>query len=166
MDPVPVSSARRASAVSCSKGAAAAFRTASLAIASCGSVAPACDLDILLRARAGSRAVNCGRVALGAPSMTTDQCVADQGAAGAPFYAHYEVQGIDSRVAFGVVRDQSGQTSVLLWDSDPSGGSGAPARITEYVCGGDPPVRTQLTDPGSPTVAGCTVTTSTDPACG
>ena len=82
--------------------------------------------------------------------MTTDQCVADQGAAGAPFYAHYDVQGIDSRVAFGVVRDPSGQTSVLLWDSDPSGGSGAPGRITENVCGGDPPVQTQLTDPGSP----------------
>ncbi len=158
MDPVAVSPARTASMV--------ALVTASLALVGCGSAAPACDLDTLLRARAGARAVDCGRVTLGAPSMTTDQCVADQGAAGAAFYAHYDVQGIDSRVAFGVVRDPSGQTSVMLWDSDPSGGSGAPARITEYVCGGDPPVQTQLTDPGSPTVAGCTVTTSTDLACG
>jgi len=98
--------------------------------------------------------------------MTADQCVADQSAAGAPFFAHYDVQGIDSRVAFGVVRDPNGQTSVLLWDSDPSGGSGAPARITEYVCGGDPPVQTQLTNPGAPTAAECTVTISTDLACG
>jgi hypothetical protein len=166
MGRVPVSIARRAGAVPCSKIAAAALLTASLRLASCGSAAPACDLDILLRARAGARAVNCGRVAVGAPSMTTDQCVADQGAAGAPFYAHYDVQGIDSRVAFGVMRDEMGKTSVLLWDSDPSGGSGAPARITEYVCGGDPPVQTQLSDPGSATVAGCTVTTSTGLACG
>jgi hypothetical protein len=166
MDPVPVSAARRACAGPRSKVAAAALLTASLALASCGSGAPACDLDTLLRARAGAHAINCGRVALGASSTTTDQCVADQGAAGAPFYAHYDVQGIDSRGAFGVLRDESGQTSVLLWDSAPSGGSGAPARITEYVCGGDPPVQTQLTEPGSPVVVGCTVTTSSNLACG
>ncbi len=158
MDPVTVGSARTAFM--------AAVLTASIALAGCGSATPSCDLDTLLRARAGARAVDCGRVAVGAPSMTADQCVADQSTAGAPFFAHYDVQGIDSRVAFGVVRDPNGQTSVLLWDSDPSGGSGAPARITEYVCGGDPPVQTQLTNPGAPTAAECTVTISTDLACG
>jgi hypothetical protein len=158
MDPVTGSGARTA--------CLAAVVTASIALGSCGSAAPACDLDTLLHARAGARAVDCGRVAVGASSVTTDQCVADQNAAGTSFYAHYDAQGIDSRVAYGVVRDPNGQTSVLLWDSDPSGGSGAPARVTEYVCGGDPPVQTQLTDPGSFGVVGCTVTTSTDLACG
>ena len=81
-------------------------------------------------ARAGARRGQLRPRRPGAPSTATDQCIADQGAAGAPFYAHYDVQGIDSRVALGVVRDPNGQTSVLLWDSDPSGGSGAPARIT------------------------------------
>jgi hypothetical protein len=64
-----------------------------------------------------------------------------------------------------VVRDPQGQTSVLLWDSDPSGGSGAPARITESVCGGDPPVQTPMTSPGTFPVVSCTVEVSTDLAC-
>lgn len=145
---------------------ALAVLLASIALAGCGSSAPACDLDTLLRARARAGAVDCGRVAVGASSTTVDQCVADQSAAGAPFFAHYDAQGIDSQVAYGVVRDPNGQTSVLLWDSDPSGGSGSPARITEYVCGGDPPVQTQLTNPGTNAAADCTVATSTDLACG
>ena len=61
--------------------------------------------------------------------------------------------------------DPQGQTSVLLWDSDPSGGSGAPARITESVCGGDPPVQTPLTRPDGSPVVSCTVEVSTDLAC-
>ena len=137
-----------------------------IAMAGCGSSSPACDLDALLRRRAGAGAVDCGHVAVGAASSATDQCIADRGTAGTSFFARYDVQGIDSRVAFGVVRDPNGQTSVLLWDSDPSGGSGAPARVTEYVCGGDPPVQTQLTNPGSSVVVACTVVTSTDLACG
>lgn len=166
MDPLTMIPAALARAAGRSKIAVAVVLTASLALAGCGSATPACDLDSLLRARAGAGAVNCGRVAVGAPSMTTDQCVADQSAAGAPFFAHYDVQGIDSRVAFGVVRGPNGQTSVLLWDSDPSGGSGAPARVTEYVCGGNPPVQTQLTNPASSAAADCTAVTSTDLACG
>ena len=134
-----------------------------LTLSGCGS--STCDLDAVLRGRAGAGAVDCGHVAVGAPTTTTDQCIADQTAAGATFFAHYDVQGTDSRVAFGVVRDPRGQTSVLLWDSDPSGGSGAPGRITESVCGGDPPVQTPLTRTGGLPVVGCTVETSTDLVC-
>jgi len=137
----------------------------SIAVAGCGSSSPACDLDALLRRRAGAGAVDCGHVAIGASTTATDQCIADQSAAGTPFFARYDVQGIDSRVALGVVREPQGQTSVLLWDSDPSGGSGAPARITESVCGGDPPVQTPLTRPDGSPVVSCTVEVSTDLAC-
>jgi hypothetical protein len=137
----------------------------SIAVAGCGSSSPACDLDALLRRRAGTGAVDCGHVAIGASTAASDQCIADQGAAGTPFFARYDVQGIDSQVALGVVRDPQGQTSVLLWDSDPSGGSGAPARITESVCGGDPPVQTPLTRPDGFPVVSCTVEVSTDLAC-
>ena len=136
-----------------------------IATAGCGSSSAVCDLDALLRRRAGAGAVDCGHVAIGASSAATDQCIADQTAAGTPFFAHYDEQGIDSRVALGVVRDPQGQTSVLLWDSDPSGGSGAPARITESVCGGDPPVQTPMTNPDGFPVVSCTVETSTDLAC-
>jgi len=136
----------------------------SIAAASCGSPA-GCDLDAVLRRRAGAGAVDCGHVAVGAPTTTADQCIADQTAAGTPFFAHYDVQGIDSRVALGVVRDPQGRTSVLLWDSDPSGGSGVGAQITETVCGGEPPVQTQLNHPGGFPVVSCTVETSTNLVC-
>jgi hypothetical protein len=136
-----------------------------IAVAGCGSSSPACDLDALLRQRAGAGADDCGHVAIGASTAATDQCIADRSAAGTPFFAHYDVQGIDSRVALGVVRDPQGQTSVLLWDSDPSGGSGAPARITESVCGGDPPVQTPLTRSDGFPVVSCTIEVSTDLAC-
>jgi hypothetical protein len=136
----------------------------SIASSGCGS-SPACDLDALLRRRAGAGAVDCGHVAVGSPTAATDQCIADRSAAGTPFFARYDVQGIDSRAALGVVRDPQGGTSVLLWDSDPSGGAGAPARITESVCGGDPPVQTPLTRHDGFPIVGCTATTSTDLAC-
>jgi len=137
----------------------------SIAVAGCGSSSPACDLDALLRRRAGAGAVDCGHVATGASTAATDQCIADHDAAGTPFFARYDEQGLDSRGALGVVRDPQGQTSVLLWDSDPSGGSGAPPRITESVCGGDPPVQTPLTRPDGSPVVSCTVEVSTDLAC-
>jgi hypothetical protein len=136
-----------------------------IAGAGCGSSSPACDLDALLRRRAGGGAIDCGHVAVGAASAVTDQCIADRSVAGTPFFARYDVQGVDSQVALGVVRDPQGQTSVLLWDSDPSGGSGAPAKISESVCGGDPPVQTPLTRPGGLLVVSCTVEVSSDLAC-
>jgi len=142
-----------------------ALLAGAIAVAGCGSSSPACDLDALLRRRAGAGAVDCGHVGIGAATAATDQCIADRSAAGTPFFARYDVQGIDSQVAMGVVRDPRGQTSVLLWDSDPSGGSGAPAQISESVCGGDPPVQTPLTRPDGFPVVGCTVLVSSDLAC-
>jgi hypothetical protein len=138
----------------------------------CGSSDGACDLDALLRQRAGAGAVNCGQVAVGGSTTATDQCIADQTARGGTFHAHYDVQGIDSRVALGAFRDAAGHASVLLWDSDPSGGGNAGARIIESVCGGDPPIHTSLTRPnagaGTPvgTPVSCAVEVSSRLACG
>ena len=136
-----------------------------VAVSGCGSAA-GCDLDHQLRVRAGRSAVDCGQVAVGASTATTDDCVAAQTQAGMPFFARYDVQGIDSRGAYGVVRDPTGRTSVFVWDSDPSGGDGVGARITETVCGGVPPVQTQASGGPAFPVVGCTVETSTDPVCG
>ena len=113
----------------------------------CGGPGTACDLDSLLRQRAGAAAVDCGRVSKGVPSTATDQCIADQTARAAPFHARYDLQGVDSEVVLGVVRDAAGRASILLWDSDPSGGSNVGAQITETVCGGAPPILTRITDP-------------------
>jgi hypothetical protein len=134
------------------------------ASAGCGS-SPSCDLDGTIRRRAGAGAVDCGHVTVGAATTATDQCIADQTARGVPFFARYDLQGIDSRTAIGVVRDPGGRSAVMLWDSDPSGGSNVGAQISESFCDGDPPIQTPLTNPsGFPPVT-CTVETSSDLVC-
>jgi hypothetical protein len=134
--------------------------------AACGSSGSACDLDAFLRQRAGAGAVSCGRVAVGASTAAADQCIADQTAASHAFYARYDVQGIDSRVALGAVRDAAGRSAVLQWDSDPSGGGNAGARILEMVCDGDPPIQTSATRPGGAVEIACTVVVDSRLACG
>jgi hypothetical protein len=54
--------------------------------------------------------------------------------AGRPFYLRQDLQGIDSEVAEYYVFDGSGSMYRLLWDSDPSGGSGVGAHITQQQC--------------------------------
>jgi hypothetical protein len=132
----------------------------------CGSSGGACDLDALLRQRAGAGAVSCGRVAVGAPSAETDRCIADQTASGRAFYARYDVRGIDSRGALGALRDAAGRASVLQWDSDPSGGGNDGARIIEIVCSGDPPIQTPATRPEAVMEISCTVAVDSHLACG
>jgi hypothetical protein len=134
--------------------------------AGCGSSGTACDLDAWLRQRAGAGAVSCGRVAVGASTADVDRCIADQTSAGHAFYARYDVQGIDSRVALGALRDAAGRASVLQWDSDPSGGGNAGARIIEAVCSGDPPIQTPTTRPGAAIAISCTVVVDSRLACG
>jgi hypothetical protein len=136
-----------------------------LANQGCGSSA-SCDLDQLLRQRAGAGAADCGRVAVGAPTTATDQCIADQTARGMPFFARYDVQGIDSSISLGVVRDPRGQSSVLMRDSDPSGGGNVGAQIAVTVCGGDPPIQTPLTRPDGFPIVSCTVDVSSGLVCG
>jgi hypothetical protein len=135
-------------------------------LAGCGSSGGACDLDAWLRQRAGAGAVSCGRVAVGASTAQADRCISDQTAAGHAFYARYDVQGIDSRVALGALRDAAGRASVLQWDSDPSGGGNAGARIIETLCSGDPPIQTPATRPGAALEISCTVVVESHLACG
>jgi hypothetical protein len=137
-----------------------------LAAGACGSSASPCDLDALLRRRAGAGAVDCGHVAVGAPTAATDQCVGAQLAQGHAFYARYDVQGIDSRAMLGALRDGAGKVSVLHWDSDPSGGAQSGARVTEIGCTGDPPLQTRLTQPAAVTPLSCTVAGPSSLACG
>jgi hypothetical protein len=132
----------------------------------CGSSGGPCDLDALLRQRAGAGAVSCGRVPVGGPTDETDRCIADQTASGQAFYARYDMRGIDSLVALGALRDAAGRVSVLQWDSDPSGGGNAGARIIEIVCGGDPPIQTPATRPDAAMEISCTVVVDSHLACG
>jgi hypothetical protein len=126
----------------------------------------ACDFDSRLRERAGAGAVNCGHVVVGASAVAVNQCVADQTARAAPFYARYDVQGTDSSVAYGVVRSAQGQSSVWFFDSDPSGGSNVGAHVAQTVCGGDPPLQVAA-DPNTSSVpVSCTVAATTTVICG
>jgi hypothetical protein len=70
-----------------------------------------CDVDGMARTVAGAGATDCGRV-----------------------FARYDVPGIDSIVARLFAGDAEGRVFILLWDSDPSGGSGAHETVDQWEC--------------------------------
>src|SRR5436190_1201877 len=98
-----------------------------LPVSSCGgSSAATCNLEADLAARAGSGATDCGHARLDASTASVDDCVVRAFGNHAAFFAQYDRRGTDSQVVFGLVGDSSGRVTFLLWDGDPSGGSGAP----------------------------------------
>jgi len=69
----------------------------------------------------GKQGVDCGRVPVrGDPKPATD-CALKAQASGKPFRVRYDIMGIDSAVAGGIVRTPGGQLYGLSFDSDPSG---------------------------------------------
>ena len=105
--------------------------------ASCGGTnAAPCDLGNDLVARAGSSATDCGHALLDANAASVDNCVAEAFSNHSPFFAQYDRRGTDSKLVFGLAGDSSGKVTFLLWDGDPSGGSGAPPVITGDTCEG------------------------------
>ena len=125
-----------------------------------------CDLSAGLRARAGSGAVNCGHVGLGTDPSPVDACVVTAFESGAAFVAQYDRMGSDSRVVFGIAGDGNGNVTFLLWDGDPSGGSGADPVISGDRCV-DPSVDLSSTrDPFVSPPVTCMSTTSLGRTCG
>jgi hypothetical protein len=98
-----------------------------------------CDLVSQLRSRAGAGAVDCGYAVLNGNPQPVDGCVLDSFAAKVAFVARYDRQGIDSKVVFGIAGDTQGVVTFLLWDSDPSGGSGADPVVSGTNCVGPAP---------------------------
>ena len=108
-----------------------------LLVLSCGgSSAASCNLGTDLAARAGSSATDCGHARLNAGTASVDDCVVRAFGNHAAFFAQYDRIGTDSKLVFGLVGDSSGRVTFLLWDGDPSGGSGAPPVITGDRCEG------------------------------
>ena len=136
------------------------------ALSACGGGGGACDFDRALKQGAGAGAVDCGHVTVGASTAAVNQCVADQTARAAPFYARYDVQGTDSSVAFGAVRAAQGQSSVWFFDSDPSGGSNVGGQVSRTLCGGDPPLQTDPDHSPLSAPVSCTTDVSTSVICG
>lgn len=92
-----------------------------------------CELAEIAAALAGSGATDCGHVAIGGDGTDEGACAIAAFEAGEPFFVIYDLQGIDSSISAATVFDGSTLYS-LYRDSDPSGGSGVGAVVTESVC--------------------------------
>ena len=94
-----------------------------------------CSLDDVLADHAGPDAVDCGHVRLHASRSAVDSCVATNLLAARPFYAVYEYEEIDSRLARAVARAPSGSVALYLYDGDPTGrGAEAHPRVESALC--------------------------------
>ena len=100
----------------------------------CSTKAPECDLSAELHARAGSAVTECGHAVLGSDAKPVDDCVVSSFNTNSAFVAEYDRHGTDSKVVFGLAGDGIGNVTFLLWDADPSGGSGAHSVITADSC--------------------------------
>jgi hypothetical protein len=95
-----------------------------------------CDLDEVVGARLG-RAIDCGTVSWmddDARVAEAHDCMVTALEKGQPVRLIQELRGIDSSVADAYLVDQAGAASVLHYDSDPSGGGGAGARVEAQPC--------------------------------
>lgn len=125
-----------------------------------------CDLVPQLRSRAGDGAVDCGYAVLNGDPHPVDSCVLTSFGAKAPFIARYDRHGTDSKVVFGIAGDAQGTVTFLLWDGDPSGGSGADAVISGTECvGPTPDLSTNRNSYTAPPLT-CTSSTSLGQTCG
>lgn len=75
-----------------------------------------------VKSAAGAGAIDCGHVTLGADRSVANCCVAINFIRSLPFSVSFDEQGIDSRVARGLMRNIHGTTTLFYFDSDPSGG--------------------------------------------
>ncbi len=107
------------------------FLVVVVAAAACS---PPCELNSGLRARAGGGESDCGHALLGTDASAVDACVLAAFGSGKAFVAQYDRQGVDSKVVFGIAGDIHGKVTFLLWDGDPSGGSGVDPVISGDVC--------------------------------
>jgi hypothetical protein len=73
---------------------------------------------------AGASGFDCGRVPVNGDPKAATQCVLRLQKQGRPFRVRYDLQGIDSDVAEGLVRTPLGKIYALDFDGDPSGGGG------------------------------------------
>ena len=125
-----------------------------------------CELNAGLSARAGNGAADCGHAALGGDASAVDACVVTAFKNGVAFVAQYDRQGTDSKVVFGIAGDAHGTVTFLLWDGDPSGGSGAAPVISGDLCLGPSVNSTQGRDPSTTPPLTCASSTSLGRTCG
>jgi hypothetical protein len=139
-----------------------------LPVTACGgsSGAVSCNLETDLAVRARGGATDCGHALLNASTASVDACVVGAFGKHTAFFAQYDRMGIDSKIVFGLVGDSSGKVTFLLWDGDPSGGSGAPPVITGDRCEEPSIDSTPGRDASTTPPLACTSTVSLGRTCG
>jgi len=80
--------------------------------------------------------------------------------------AQYDRRGIDSKVVFGLAADSQGKVTFLLFDGDPSGGSGAEPVVTGDLCVEPSLDASSERDPFLAAPITCVSTTSLGHTCG
>lgn len=85
----------------------------------------------------GAGAVNCGRVPIRGDPKPATGCVLKAFSHKRPFRVRYDVQGVDSDVAFGVVGTPDGKVFELHFDDYPV--VGGPGWTTVTTCPQPPP---------------------------
>lgn len=93
---------------------------------------------------AGDGATDCGHVPVGASAAAAFECALVAMETHAAFVIRLELRGTDSHVVQAWVGQKDGDVFHLLYDGDPSGGSGVGARIERWTCLG--PSRRLLTE--------------------
>jgi len=131
-----------------------------------GSCSSKCELVTGLSAVSGAAATNCGHALRGADASAVDACVVTAFEKGVAFVAQYDRTGTDSTVVFGIAGDSNGRVTFLLWDSDPSGGSGEDPVITGNLCVGPSVDSSSTRDPFVAPPITCTSITSLGRTCG
>ncbi|MFK7800189.1 MAG: hypothetical protein AB8G95_01025 [Anaerolineae bacterium] len=93
------------------------------------------DFQEQVLSTAVDQAVDCGWVKVLDSPESVNQCVIDSFVAGNPFFAIYELQGIDSYPAVALVSNGAGDLIRMNFDSDPTGsGQRHNGRIDSYMC--------------------------------
>jgi hypothetical protein len=71
---------------------------------------------------------DCGRVRIGEDARAATDCAMSSFNRKRSFRVRYDMEGIDSDVAVGLVGDSAGAVTALIFDGDPSGGGGTSLR--------------------------------------
>ena len=90
-----------------------------------------------LQEASGPQAIACGVVPLGGSRRGAVSCAEAAIKEKQPFYAAFQVQGIDSVIYVGLASGSSGEAKQATWDSDIKGGSslfGARSKIFWSAC--------------------------------
>lgn len=94
-------------------------------------------LTTFVRSFTGPQAEDCGRhqVAASAEALTKSlACALAASAKRRPFWTFREDQGIDSRLAHGLLGNSDGTVHLFRWDSAPCGGPGCAPRYSIEIC--------------------------------